>query len=149
MRVYREPELSLAFNVGDKVQTEEGDIILVTTGSYKGRDDLFSGTVIQTNGQYTLGYHSDVWIKIKMKPLIGTERIVHPSEMNDGEIGVIVEWDSLGNHIGTVVQMVIKDLICIGKHRNSGWSGAKDWSVDDETKNCKIKILPPGTLLEI
>lgn len=74
-----------------------------------------------------------------------TPRIVTPSEMKDGEIGVIINWEDRTDYSGRVVQKYGKALITLGEGYFLSWTEA------DKITNplCQIEILPKGTTLEI
>lgn len=78
-----------------------------------------------------------------MKILREGNKIVTVDEMERGEIGVIHKWN-IGEFEGTFVLKTYRELVEIG--------GIHIWSALDlikHSKNNLIKILPPGTLLEI
>jgi hypothetical protein len=72
---------------------------------------------------------------------------IHVSQMKDGEIAVIVSW-SYPEPVGQIVQRYDECLVALGGTWGKGWSMAFE---DDGIKNtkCRVKILPPGTLLEV
>ena len=72
------------------------------------------------------------------------ENWVTPSEMNDGEIGIIRKWDP-EMYAGDIVQKSGSDLLCLGQI--SGNHFTKGGKID--TRDCLIEILPPGSTLEI
>lgn len=65
------------------------------------------------------------------------------SQMQDGDIGVITSW-AVTPYIGTVVQKFGRYLISLGKPSGESWDS--NW---DQPKHNRVRILPPGTLLEI
>ena len=68
--------------------------------------------------------------------------VVHPSEMKDGQIGVIVEWAG-SCYLGEVVQRYGDELIVLNKPEGQAWGTL------NVANNCKVRILPNGTTLEI
>jgi hypothetical protein len=64
--------------------------------------------------------------------------------MKDGQIGVISRW-STGDYIGVVVQRYGKHLVALNKPYKSGWQNL--WP--DQIDGCMVRILPPGTKLEV
>lgn len=63
-------------------------------------------------------------------------------QMADGQIGVIVSCPH-NEYLGRVVQRYSGSLVCIGRECGHSWSSV---SGNDDFR---VRILPPGTLLEI
>jgi hypothetical protein len=63
--------------------------------------------------------------------------------MQDGQIGIIVEWSSGMLH-NRIVQAYDDDLISIGLPNGNSWSNYKNLS-----DSCRVKLLKKGDLLEI
>lgn len=69
------------------------------------------------------------------------------SKMEDGDIAEIVKWGINHIQIGKIVQRYKNNLIVIGSHSGAGWSDIFKPGVclDD----CIVRILPPGTQIEL
>ena len=74
-------------------------------------------------------------------------RIVHPSEMRDGEIGVIVKWEP-DNYIGRIVQRYNDILITIGEPTGKAFPDICRYSTGT-TSSCKVRILEKGEKIVI
>jgi len=67
------------------------------------------------------------------------------SEMKDGDLGVITDWDGWGHcHVGRIVQKYGDDLISVGMASGHCWV-----SFFKNNGGCRVRILPKGTKLEI
>lgn len=68
---------------------------------------------------------------------------VHPSDMKDGDVGVITS--SIGNtYIGCAVQKINKALQLLGSTHSSNWTEANGMS-----SQFRVRILKPGDTLEV
>lgn len=79
--------------------------------------------------------------------------VVCLSEMKDGDIAVIVDWDGRESYVGLVIQRLIYDgvtyedrVILLGKDTGQSFSSVKTWT---HIENFTVKILKPGALLRI
>jgi hypothetical protein len=70
------------------------------------------------------------------------------SEMNDGDIAVITDWDGRSYHIGTIVQRYGDDLITVSMPLGNGW-GCFFKHLKSGGFPARVRILPRGTKLEI
>jgi len=67
------------------------------------------------------------------------------NKMADGDVAVIVSWCGVGgDEIGCVVQRYGDALIVIGERSGMGWS-----DVDQPYPDCMVRILRPGTQIEL
>jgi len=64
--------------------------------------------------------------------------------MKDGQIAEIVQW-SYGEAIGKIVQRYGKILIVLGGEKGKAFTTV----LDEIRENCRVRILPGGTTLEI
>lgn len=76
---------------------------------------------------------------------------IHVSDMKDGAIAEITSWSSgQGRYLGIVVQRWGDDLIELGAPRRSGWPNLFKGNINKKDyPECQVRILPPGTTLEI
>lgn len=74
-----------------------------------------------------------------------TNGIISVANMNDGDVGVIVEWYFAEYH-GTLVQRYGQHLIAIGKRSGHSWP---DYFVNIVNKDNKIRLLSNGEKLII
>lgn len=68
---------------------------------------------------------------------------IHPSEMKDGDIAVILQWGGF-NYCGRIVQRYGDNLVALGLPKGQGWT-----NVNTLTKDCQVSILEPGSQLEV
>jgi hypothetical protein len=72
---------------------------------------------------------------------------IHVNEMKDGDVAVIVSW-SRQECIGRIVQRYRNYLLVLGA--NSGMSWGEIFSFPKPVNSeCRVRILPKGTLLEV
>lgn len=86
-----------------------------------------------------------------MKVKLHNNNDVTIPEMKDGEIGVITQWYGTARYDGQIVQMYRgsklcnKDILIV-----IGGTAGDCWTLFDGVgADCRVRILPPGTLLEI
>jgi hypothetical protein len=72
-----------------------------------------------------------------------TDGSILAKEMQDGQIGIIVEW-SVEGFLNRIVQAYDNDLISVGLPSGSSWEYYKGLS-----DCCRVKLLQTGDLLEI
>lgn len=77
--------------------------------------------------------------------LQGNERVVDSKDLEDGDVGVIVDWTN-GDYIDQVVQRTGRDLITLGAPRNDSWIGYYD---SPGRNDCLIRLLSPGEILVV
>lgn len=65
------------------------------------------------------------------------------SELKDGQIAVITEWDSLIAYSGRIIQRHGDTLVSLGM------PSANRWSVIPHGDSYRVRVLAPGTKLEI
>lgn len=73
--------------------------------------------------------------------------VISPSEMKDGDLGVITNWGDT-RHVGTVVQRYNNYLVAIGKHFNQSWTDVKALT-KEVYPNCLVRLLTPGETITI
>ena len=66
------------------------------------------------------------------------------SEMRDGDIGVVIEWENCMRNVGVVVQRCASSLIVIGAR-----SGASFPHATDADCGCRVRLLSPGDTIRI
>lgn len=66
-------------------------------------------------------------------------------ELQEGQVAVITAW-SCTNYIGRIVQRYQKDLIELGA--GGGWGSLFEGGCNSK-KLCRVRVLPPGTKLEL
>lgn len=64
-------------------------------------------------------------------------------EMEDGQIGVIAEWSTQPMYVGVIIQRYNNYLVALGKPYVCSWYEITD------NHGCRVRILQPGTLLEV
>lgn len=68
-------------------------------------------------------------------------------EMNDGDIAEIISWPSgLEKHVGNIVQRSGNDLVRLGETKANSWL---NFFANEDYSVCQVRILPPGTRIEI
>lgn len=78
--------------------------------------------------------------------LQGNVGIVDSKDLEDGDVGVIVDWTN-GDYIDQVVQRTGRDLITLGASRNDSWTGYYD--SPGRNNSCLIRLLSPGEILVV
>lgn len=83
-------------------------------------------------------------LKLKSK----STEVITPSEMKDGDVGVVVSWakPTLSfeeSPVGFVVQRFDNNLVLLGERSGKSYTGLTN------DQSCKVQILPKGTLIEI
>lgn len=78
--------------------------------------------------------------------LQGNERVVDSKDLEDGDVGVIVDWTN-GDYIDQVVQRTGRDLITLGASRNDSWTVYYD--SPGRNNSCLIRLLSPGEILVV
>lgn len=66
-------------------------------------------------------------------------------DMEDGQIGIITKIKDMSEYNGKIVQRCGKYLIVIG----APWGDVWDSILKNRQEECRVKILEPGTLIEI
>lgn len=75
---------------------------------------------------------------------IPNKNTITPSEMKDGEIGIIREWATNSKYYeGRIVQKHGSKLIALGLASDKSFYSCTD------TSTCRVEVLPKGTILEI
>ena len=69
-------------------------------------------------------------------------------DMKDGQIGVIVDWNTFPGYLGKIVQRFGPDLITLGAGEQKGWKDYFNQTGDNE-EAYRVVILSPGTILRI
>jgi hypothetical protein len=72
---------------------------------------------------------------------------IHVNEMKDGDVAVIISWSS-HEYVGRVVQRYGNYLLVLGANSGLGW-GETFSSPRPLRPECRVRILPKGTLLEV
>ena len=75
---------------------------------------------------------------------MGENNWITPSEMKDGQIGIIRKW-TVESYVGMIVQKYGNSLVCLGLPSSRSFNGGGTITHPD----CLIEILPYGTTLEI
>jgi hypothetical protein len=78
----------------------------------------------------------------KIKP-----KIIHVSQMQDGQIGEIVSWSVSGYENAIVQKMFPHYLFAIG-HPTSCWENIQNITIKTYP-DCKVRLLKPGEYIEI
>jgi len=78
-----------------------------------------------------------------MKILNETTNDIYVGELKDGEIGVITVWGRHYSYVGKIIQRYGDCLVVLGEQSGDGWSSTP------KDNNCRVRILPKGTKLEI
>lgn len=73
---------------------------------------------------------------------------IRVSDMKDGQIGIITKWGGQESPIGRVVQRFYDSIITLGRDGNQSWQDICEEKGDD-FEDCRVRILPKGTKLEI
>jgi hypothetical protein len=79
-------------------------------------------------------------VKVHSKP---SDRSIHIKDMMAGDIGVITKWGENVLTIGEVIQRHKDRVVFLGSTSNFGYHTIHT------NYDCRVEILPPGTLLEI
>jgi hypothetical protein len=84
-----------------------------------------------------------------MRILKETLQEIPIKDLKDGEIAVVTQW-SVPHYIGLIVQRYDVHLITLGSASSKGWTEffIKDFSTG-QFYNCKVRVLPKGTQIEI
>jgi hypothetical protein len=84
-----------------------------------------------------------------MRILKETLQEIPIKDLKDGEIAIITEW-SIPFYVGLIVQRYDVHLITLGSHSCKGWTEffTRDFSTG-QFDNCKVRVLPKGTQIEI
>jgi len=86
---------------------------------------------------------------VKLKMQSGDE-FVTPNNMKFGQIGVVVAHERHPNVVGKIIQRVDEDLaVTIGVGSSQFDGGDRGMFHRLSSGGCIVRILPPGTLLEI
>ena len=67
------------------------------------------------------------------------------NEMKDGDVAVITKWESYYKNVGTIVQRYQSIIIALGQDSGSCWTSVLNTVHPD----CRVRILPKGTLIEV
>jgi uncharacterized protein (DUF2147 family) len=84
-----------------------------------------------------------------MKILKETTQEILVKDLKDGEIAVVTQW-FVPHYIGLLVQRYGDHLVTLGSASSKGWTEffIKDFSTG-QFYNCKVRVLPKGTQIEI
>ncbi len=69
-------------------------------------------------------------------------------DMSDGQIAIVTNWAN-SSPIGKIVQRHKDDLIVLGGVRGDCYSGLCGYGEENQNPLNRVRILPPGTKLEI
>lgn len=81
------------------------------------------------------------------KVISDAERDICVNYMKDGDVAVITNW-SFGEHVGEVVQRYDNKVIIIGSDKDNSFD-AIFCNTPEQNKNCRVRILPKGTHIEL
>lgn len=79
----------------------------------------------------------------------------HVSEMKDGEIAEITSWTALPDSVvGAIVQRYTDKLVRLGCSGDKSWpsafsDGGYGGISRDRCPECRVRILTPGTIIEV
>lgn len=82
----------------------------------------------------------------------GQPGVISASDMEDGDIGVIITWGGVNqDSIGSIVQRYKDVLVQFGKRSGLAWEDTiKGLGGDKSHKStCMVRILKPGELIEV
>jgi hypothetical protein len=84
-----------------------------------------------------------------MRILKETLQEIPIKDLKDGEIAVVTQWP-VPHYIGLIVQRYGDYLITLGSAHSSSWAKffIKDFSTG-QFDDCKVRVLPKGTQIEI
>jgi len=68
-------------------------------------------------------------------------------EMQDGDIGMIVNWHHIYNYVGRIVQRYGCHLITLGQDHTHSWPEYFNYQTSDE--EYRVRILKAGEILKI
>ena len=86
-----------------------------------------------------------------MKVIKESSTDVCVQRMRDGDIGVVVAWNgsSKDGYVGRVVQRYGENLISLGMGKDNSWCGLFGGHNRAAWEDCLVRILNPGTKLEV
>jgi hypothetical protein len=65
--------------------------------------------------------------------------------MQDGDIAIITKWSD-SQYVGRIVQRYDMHLVTLGQPSGQSWTNFRSLAASDQVR---VRILPPGTKLEI
>ena len=82
-----------------------------------------------------------------------TPGVISATDMEDGDIGVIVNWSGGVNKssIGSIVQRYKDVLVQVGRQSTQAWENTIAGVAPNKyyKSNCMVRILKPGELIEV
>ena len=66
---------------------------------------------------------------------------IQVKDLKEGDVAVITHWDGITRYVGLVVIRYRDSLHAVGEQSN--------WPNIPEDHNCRVRVLPKGTLLEV
>lgn len=72
------------------------------------------------------------------------EETVSLSEMADGDVAEIIKWHD-NREVGKIIQRFGDTIIFIGEPHGNSYPNLLSW--EDVDEECRVRILPPGTLI--
>lgn len=76
------------------------------------------------------------------------ENVIPVTEMQNGQVGVIVKWEH-HSYTGLIVHRVGKKLNVLGDGTGDGWNNISFGNIGTPFDNCLVRVFQPGEIVEI